>query len=102
MKSGVAEQTAQYHTNPGSAQGKLKTEYDSKVDAWETKHQKAVSRSERTLTSARNALQKAKSKIAYWEGVQEQEENSIRNRVRGKQEDERRKKEREREKANKT
>lgn len=71
------------------------------MDAWETKHQKAVSQSEHTLASARNALQRAKSKITYWEGVKEQEENSIRNRVRGKQEDERRKKERERENANK-
>ena len=46
-----------------------------------------------TLVSARRALKEARSKVTYWEGVQEQEESSIRSRVWGKQEDERREKE---------
>ncbi len=92
-KAGALGQTAQYSSNAGSAQGELKTGYDAKVDTWDEKHQRILQRLSHTLVSARRALKEARSKVTYWEGVQEQEESSIRSRVWGKQEDERREKE---------
>lgn len=94
LNNSKKQQSEQYRIYGGSAGGDLKTEYDAKVQLWDTRHQQIMQKMEMMLAEARGKVQEAKNKVIYWKDRQVQEENDIRWRVWGKQENERREKER--------
>ncbi len=91
-------QLGQYEMNGTSAGGELKTVYDQKVLLWDKKYNQTMKKTNAMLNSARGKAKKAREKAAYWKDRQVQEENDIRRRVWGKQENERREKEKARQK----
>lgn len=91
-------QSEQYKMNGTSAGGELRTVYDAKVQLWDEKYDRTMKKTNEMLDSAREKAQKAREKAASWKERQAQEENDIRRRVWGKQENERQEKEREKRK----
>lgn len=94
-KSGQSEQ---YKMNGTSAGGKLRTEYDAKVQVWDEKYDETMKKTKEMLDSAREKAREAREKAAQWKDRQAQEESDIRRRVWGKQENERQEKAKEKKK----